>query len=58
MNKLKVGKLDVKEEAKSSKEKDEVFDVAFILDIRIPSLYFFISVPSLLSSFLFSLLCS
>ena len=47
---MKVGKLDLKEEAKSSKEKDEVFDVTFILDIRIPSLYFFISVPFLLSS--------
>ena len=53
VNKLNVGKLDLKEEAKSSKEKDEVFDVTFI-----PSLYFFLSVHFLLSSFLFSLLCS
>ena len=37
VNKLKVGKLEVKEEAKSSKEKDEVFDETFVFLLCISS---------------------
>ena len=37
VNKLKVGKLDIKEEAKSSKEKDEVFDETFVFLLCISS---------------------
>ena len=48
---MKVGKLEVKGEAKSSKEKEEVFDASYILDIFV----FLLCISSYLSLLLFHL---